>query len=283
MKTMSTCSAVLASCLLSVPSCAETASGADFLSGNWAIVDDRGVSDCDMPGAHGDEIGFEFARSGGRAVLYEVPDLFTVFGGLKVRVHGDDLIVTARTRFGRVKKFMKIRRLGTNEAEVLSTRNRPPDKLQRCAASGQSIAEGVSDANLFALSPTLTGGQGFLQVLSGETPADVCEGKVKPHDPDGQDRGSVQFELIGPSHFWALFFGDTVRTVYGYSTILSAQEIASDTVQISMRNWEGGAPVTLTIRVGADRIEIPELQATFARCRPDQSTSLGMHRTSWDP
>jgi hypothetical protein len=71
---------------------------------------------------------------------------------------------------------------------------------------------------------------------------------------------------------------DGPSAVAGFSTILSARQLAADTVRLSMRRWGNGASTDLTIRIGADRIDIPEVQATFARCRPDQSTSFGMHR-----
>jgi hypothetical protein len=277
--------AFLVSCVLSATSLAETNSGAEFLSGNWAIISETGVSSCDLPARRGEQIGFEFARSGGRAVLYEATDLFTVIGGLEVRAQDDELILTARTRSGDVKEFQRIRRKGPNEAEVVpEIKGRPPVKLQRCTTQIRPIAEGVSDANLFALTPTYSGGQGFPEVLSGEAPTDVCEGKVKsPSRPF--ERGTVQFELIGPSNFWAMFYvlgwePGRKRAVLGFSTILSARQVAADTVQLSMRRWEGegGAPTNLTVRIGVDRIEIPEIQATFARCKPDQKSSLGMGR-----
>jgi hypothetical protein len=133
----------------------------------------------------------------------------------------------------------------------------------------------VSDANLFALTPTYSGAQSFPQVFIGETPAAVCEGKVKPPTND-QERGWAQFELIGPSNFWAIFFG--VGDFSDFAAILSAHQVAADTVNLSLRSWETDKKTRVAVRIGADRIDIPELHATFARCRPDQDASLGMRR-----
>lgn len=269
----------LASIANNKPAPAEDIDGARFLSGNWELVDERFPHSCDFPSGHGDQIWFEFARSGGRALHYEAADLFTSYGGLSVRNENNILVVTAKTRSGEIRPFMRIRPKGANEAEIVKA---PGDThsigLHRCDAAGTSVTQGLSDTSLFALTPPETGGQGFPQVLPGESTADVCEGKIAL-DWRKPPRRWVQFELIGPAHYWAMFdFRDSDAMVSDYHDIVAARQLTTDTVGLTIRGWGKRSTKDISIRIGSDRIEIPELQTTFARCKSDQMGSLGMHR-----
>lgn len=272
--------AALATCS---PACAVPDPGAAYLSGNWSFIesmtDKDHPSSCGMPASHGDQIGYEFARSGGRVVVYEVPDLFSYYGGVEVHMDGDTLLLTARTRYGEARELQRIMRKGPDDAQIVRANGQPPITLHRCPGAMPPIAAGISDANLRALTPPITGGQGFPEVFTDEAPSDVCDGKVKA--PDWKDasrkrRSWAQFDLIGPGHFWGMLDGPEGSA--GFFTILAARQLAPDTVRLAIQRWGAKATDDLTIQIGPDRVTIAELKLTLARCRPDQPGSLGMHR-----
>ncbi len=250
---------------------AETANGAAFLSGDWLFVDASHPGSCGFPAAHGEQIAFEFSRTGGRALFFEAADLFSVFGGVEVRSEGDLLVLSARTRLGERREFARIRQKGANDAESLS-RDGSVTQLRRCPASGASPTTAISNSILLALSPPITGGQGFPEILPGEKPADVCAGALD----HGRPRAWAQFELIGPGFFWTFFGGRS--SVQDYSSILSARQLGDNEIILSLRNWATSSTIDLDVHVWPDRIEIPKLSAVFARCSPDQPGSPGMHR-----
>ncbi len=259
---------------LALPAAAAQSAESTFLAGDWGEVPETGDVPCGFPNGHGEQIAFEFARTGGRALIFEAADLFTAIGGLQVRSEGDVLILTARTRSGETKPMTRLKRTGPDSFEMMARDGKPGPKWRRCPAVENPVASDVSDANLFALTPAISGAQGFPEFWPGEMPADICEGKAAP-DTFQHRRHGLQFELIGPTHYWTMSDMDQIPD---FSSVRSARQVAADTLHLALYNWAHGATVEFDVRIAADHIDIPQLGASFARCRPDQDTSLGMHR-----
>jgi hypothetical protein len=246
---------------------------AAFLAGDWGEVRDGEAVKCGSPGA-GDQFAFEFARSGGRALLYEAPDLYSSFGGLELHTEGGLIAVWARARDGALKQFTSVRRTGPDTFEFVKRDGSAGGKWQRCPLTENPVAADVDTATLLALTPAITGGQGFAQLRPGESAADLCNGKIA-YDPLGQQRGWMQFELLGPVHYVTM---GNVPTIQDFSSVRAVRQTEPNVLRITLYNWIRKANVEISVRVAADHIDILELGMTFARCAADQPGGVGMHR-----
>lgn len=241
-----------------------------FLSGNWVELRKDGDTSCGSPGMHGEQVAFEFARSGGRMLRFEPADLYTGIGGIEVHSEGDVIAITALTPKGERKPLWRIRRHGNDAFDVLGSRGAAQSQWRRCPAAPDVIGPEVSAANLLALTPARTGSGGFVEVLPGETPADICEGRAKPDDFQHR-RGWILFELIGPTHF--ITFG-LLKDLEDFSIVRAVHQTAPGTLVLSVYNWPHKSARDLTIHIEADRIGIAELGVTLARCTAEQEARL---------
>jgi hypothetical protein len=257
-----------------------------YLEGAWleGVPADKG--DCRTHWYEGEpEIEFEFRKSGGRLMIFEPYDLFQQIQIAKVEISGDIVSIFALARNGTFIFFKHLRIVSANQFESIYE-DKPTTKVYRCSAPDLSVNEHASIEDLRLLTPPISGGLAFPQAVDGLRDDDVCEGKAREKAPDAE-RGSIQFELIGPVHFWV-----NAQSVYSLGEKLnldrvqSVRSIAPGKLKLRMRmhggikgGWDppggSGEVYDLTVIVTGKRIEIPEIGKTFVRCDPP---GRGMHR-----
>ena len=259
-----------------------------LLEGIWLIGEAPGTGKCISSTSLQTQIEFEFGKSGGRALIFEPPDLFTVvaLGG----VDKSDGVLTLLTaaRGGGWTAFMRLKPVGAGRLDLLPRPEQPPDtKAQTAYACGEpdrSVNAGVDFSRLAALTPPINGGWAFPAVVDGVSDADVCAAKL-PRPSLMMERKWIQFELLGPVHYWVLGFGLPHRLEYDY--VRSVEARGADTLVLHMQThqkgagWDnraaGGDKFDLTVIDRGSRIEIPELATSFVRCKPGQLGSAGLH------
>jgi hypothetical protein len=261
-----------------------------FLTGNWMRVDDHPGNACGSPVATGEQVAFEFARSGGRLLRYEPPDLFTSVGGLQLEQKGD--VVTASIE-GR-GALGGLRRIHADDFEMLDREGKALSRWHRCPALPDPIGPEVSTANLLALTPARSGGQSLRELLPEEEPSVICkpatevstegmtqaemaaEGARQWEQQEERRKkghtGWIQFEILAPGH--SMMLTNDVAGLGFFVRVTAIHQIAPDTLRLSLDALNKGKR-EITVRIAADHIDIPELDnASFARCTED----VGMHR-----
>ncbi|MCW3837385.1 hypothetical protein ACFQ1E_15535 [Sphingomonas canadensis] len=266
--------ALIAALQVAAPTAASP-SPEEFLAGNWLRVDEEPGGACGSIVARGEQIAFEFARSGGRLLRYEPPDLFTSIAGLKATAEGAVITLTAVHRDGERLPLTQLRQIGQNEFALLDEDGKPGNHWRRCPAAPNPIGPEVSNANLLALTPAISGGQGFVQILTGETAAMVCAGQVAETPFGAPRRGWLQFEILAPGHSLMLAF--FVPGLHEFERVRTVHQPSPDTLRLSLVR---AADTThdIDIRIADDEIEIRESGLRFARCKPGQEAGLGLHR-----
>ena len=265
--------------MLTAPPVAAQASlpGADaapYLAGNWKMLFE-GKGDCGFP-ASGNQIGFEFARSGGRALFYEGPDLWTAYVGIETRLDGNTIAVTAVDLEGKRRPLWSLKRLGPDEMQFSGTPDSPGRMLVRCPASDPlPIAADVTQADLFALTPNMSGLPNLFQIFPGEDPAKLCTASER--DPVERTRISIGFEIFGPGHAWIFVFGQS--PLADFSTIHAIRRTAPDTLALAITYLPTRKDIDLEVRILPDRIEIPAMGAQFFTCKPEQIAAIYKHRS----
>lgn len=254
-----------------------------FLEGVWLIgaPPDRGA--CLSHPYLDNEIEFEFRKTGGRALYFEPPDLYSAVSIADISTDGEVVSLTARTRDGKTVPFMRLRRLGRDAFEWLPRMDADPDskpeEVYRCGSPNRAVTGDIPLATLSLLTPPISGAEGLLEIWPGESDHDVCQGVTNSPDPSVRRRW-LQIELLGPAHFWV--FGDGFSRDYplDFDRVESVSQQGASTLKLAMRvgAWGRGKRYELTAHFVDDRVEIPELNATFVRCRPDEKGSWGMHR-----
>lgn len=241
-----------------------------FLAGNWLEVSDDPEAKCGSPVGRGEQIAFEFKRSGGRLLRYEPVDLFTSIGGIKLEEKDGVIAASAETRDGERRPLTRLRRVDADSFEFLGADGKPASKWGRCPAVPDPIGADVSLPNLLVLTPPYSGGQSFVELLPGESLSDLCEGKIGGWE---NPRGALQFELLAPGH--SIVIADRVEELHFFARATAIHQPAPDTLRLTLDSL--GKPLTeINIRITADFLEIPELHARFGRCSKD--VALGMHR-----
>lgn len=253
--------------LFAIPAAAQTSPEA-FLTGNWLEISDDPKDACGSPVASGEQIAFEFTRSGGRLMQYEPADLFTSIGGLKLEEKDGVIAVSAVPRDGERRLLTRIRRIGADNFEFVDASGKARSRWRRCPAVPDPIGVDVSLPNLLALTPAHTGGQGYAEILPGETAAGLCAGKssVDRFAP----RGWLQFELLAPGH--SILITNYIEELLFFVRVTAIHQPAPDTLRLTIDSFGKGLN-EINIRIAPDHIEIPELHAQFARCK--DATGMG--------
>jgi hypothetical protein len=270
---------------------APDADTAAYLEGLWLVGADPGGVTCLATASRGTELEFEFARSGGRLLVFEPTDLFTPVQIAGITRNGALVTVQGRGRDGRLKDIMTLKIVDDRHFQSVPAPGRFPRRAAeiaaRCGVPDRGVTAGVSTAQLAALSPPISGGWGYPEAIDGVDDADVCAGKAAA-GPPAIDRASLQFELYGPVHYW--IFGMNVRrgkhmAIYEY--VRSVRAVDDRVLKLTMQThleagagWDvpesRGEIYEITVIDSGSRIEIPEFHKIFIRCDPAQSP--GMHR-----
>lgn len=259
-----------------------------YLEGGWIDQKpDRGA--CTAHWYTGTEIEFEFRKSGGRALIFEHYDLFTAIEIPKIDRDGDVLTVQGRRRDGGILPLYRLRMLPPDRIEFLSENGKSTTGY-RCGRPDTSVTGSVPMSELSVLTPQVTGSLGLAEAIPGVSDADFCQGNVPPDKRPKSPRW-LQFELLGPVHYWVLGNVVTPRKIeFDYVRGVERFATASEHgLKLRMQEHTGGGDgwdvpesrgrfYDLTIIERGSRIEIPELSATFVRCDTGSPVSAGMHR-----
>lgn len=262
-----------------------------YLEGLWLIGEHPDKGECLSHPYRADQLEFEFRKSGGRVLRFEPPDLFTGIAITDVREEGDHVRLTARARDGDRQPFMALRLLKPDRLELLRKTGESEDAPQfayRCGRPNLSVTKSAPAAALSLLTPDLSGSQGFPEIRSGENERAVCNGRG-PKPPDQTRRRWLQFELIGPAHYWVFGQGFGSKRPLDFDIVRSVRELDPHTVRLQMQErakigqeWDPpggwGRRYRLTVIDKGGTIVIPELSASFVRCNADEVGSLGMGR-----
>jgi hypothetical protein len=255
----------------------------DYLQGIWLVGRNPDKGTC---AAHwydwSTQVEFEYRRSGGRVLIYEPPDLFTAIAIPYLSVDDDVLTIWAQKRDGPKVLYLRLRKLGEDRMELLSTDpSKTPTIAYRCGSPDLSVNAAVPMERIALLTPSLSGALSFPETEAGVSDRDVCQGR-------GANRGRLQFELLGPVHYWV--FGTHLRqgNTIEFDLVRQIHAIDAHTLKLDMQKhdsregWDAppsrGERYTLTIVDKPDRIEIPELSSSFVKCRPDEPGSARIHR-----
>ncbi|HEY1613053.1 MAG TPA: hypothetical protein VGF97_05075 [Rhizomicrobium sp.] len=272
---------------------APEADTATQLEGVWSIEKKPDKGSCISNWySQSTEIEFEFRKSGGRALVFEVPDQFTPISISGIARSGDSLTLQTRLRTGGYRDVFRIRLHPPNRIEMTSLAglssgpSSPRRVAYKCGEADLSVNAGVSPDSLAKLSPPVTGGWSFPAAIPGVRDEDLCNGR----GANLQERwraGGIQFELYGPVHYWA--FGLLPAHKLAFDFVRSIKEKGNGTFVMQMQEriekgtgWDvpesRGKTYQLTIIDHGGRIEIPELATSFVRCKEGDGASAGMHR-----
>ncbi len=262
-----------------------------YLEGIWQERDDPGGVSCRAYSGYQTQYEFEFARSGGRLLIFEPPDLFTPVQIAGISRDGDTLTVQGRARDGSSKDLMRLKILDDRHFQTVPAPGRFPQErpqiATRCDDPDRAVTAGVSAAQLAAIAPPVSGGWGYPEAVDGVPDGDVCQGKGLS-DTQRHNRASIQFELYGPVHYWIIAWNirhGQRMLVYDYvrSVTAAGEHVLKLQMQGHLEKGHGwdvpesrGETYEITVIDHGDRIEIPEFHKTFIRC--DATNSLGMHR-----
>ncbi len=262
-----------------------------YLEGIWLVGRQPDKGACISHSYLETQIEFEFRKSGGRALIFEPPDLFTVIAIPEGDKKGDVLFMKARSRNGALVPYLRLRPSGPDRIEMLphpeSDARGESQFAYRCGGPDLSVNASTTMAQLALLTPVLSGSQAFPAVEPGVADADLCKGQDV--GAESRDRRELQFELLGPVHYWVFGVGSSPEQSIEFDFVRSVTQLDAHTLKLAMQkhlaNGEGwdvakarGKTYTLTVIDRGGRIEIPELSTSFVRCRPEESGSSGMHR-----
>lgn len=181
--------------------------------------------------------------------------------------------------------------LTADSFEVVSperTSGRAKEFAYKCGEADESVTRDVTLDRLSLIEPPVSGGAILIETASGASDADLCSGRgltgaaTLPHR-------FLQFEVYGPAHYWVLGLGFAPQYRFEFDFIRSMEDRGEEGLLLHMQKrqkgdgWDAastrGQLYDLTIIPhGGDRIEIPELAATFVRCKPSDPIGAGMHR-----
>jgi hypothetical protein len=253
-----------------------------LLEGIWLVGQKPDQGPCLAHDYRATQIEFEFARSGGRALVFEPEDLFTAFAISGIERHGDMMLIQAQTRTGGLVPFLHVRVQSPDSIQLEALSGAPMDIAYKCGEPNRAVTAGVTPERLAALAPAVTGGWIFPAVIEGASDDDVCNGRVKI--PPGEEVKWLQIELLGPAHFWIFGWGMWPEHKLAFDLVRKVEARRDGALVLHMQEhsggWEGtgGKPYTLTVIDHGGRIEIPELGRSFIRCKAGEPGSGGMHR-----
>jgi hypothetical protein len=242
-----------------------------YLEGIWLIGAPPDQGPCVSHWYSDMQIEFEFRKTGGRVQVFEPNDLFSAIE-IDLQQGDDEIALTAQTPEG-AKPFLRLKVIAPDKFELLplpdSSLGKAPQIAYRCGSPDWSVTGSVPLERLSILTPEMSGGLTLVERTPGASSEETCVGR----------RGArwLQFELLGPVHFWALG-GRVSRPVdVAYDYVRSVQHIDDRTLKLQMQEhlelgngWDvaesRGRHYELTIVYNGEFVEIPELSATFARC-----------------
>jgi hypothetical protein len=269
-------------------SAAEAPDIRETLEGIWIEGRAPDKGDCLTARYDGEtQLEFEFRKSGGRVMVFEPPDLFQALQIARIDRDGDGYTLIARTRDGVEEPLVRLRVLDHARIETRS----PPDTggpqvpviAYRCGAPNRAVNESVPMDVLRLLTPEITLSASFPLAIAGVDDRDVCEGKgYAERLRAGVEQGGIQFELLGPVHYWVMMDGIYRPRKIVFDHVRKVTQAGPGVLKLAMQErargpgWDaGGAAYELTIIDKGTRFEIPEIGKTFIRCNPPQP---GAHR-----
>jgi hypothetical protein len=281
---------LVASCVTALPVAADLdQTSKDYLEGIWLIGKQPDKGMCIAHEYGEEQWEFEFRKTGGRLLIFEPYDLFTAVSVPQIERTGDLLSIQGQTRDGKLIPLNPIRLLPPDRIELLpkaedgsSAATSPKAVIAyRCGAADFAVNSSVTMEALAVLTPSLSGSQGFPEVEPGVSDEDLCQGR-------GKGRW-LQFELLGPVHYWVFGRGPWPEHRLEFDFVRSVRQLDPHALKLGMQErlakgegWDAaesrGKNYELTVIDHGARIEIPELSATFARCKPDDPGGVGMHR-----
>jgi hypothetical protein len=266
------------------------------LEGIWLIGKEPDKGPCISNHYQGNQIEFEFRKTGGRALYFEPPDLFTAISISGIEKAGEIWTVQARALNGGLRDFLRIRWLTSDRFEMLpaseaaaaaaAASNNPPQIAYKCGAPDLSVNADVSFERLASIAPPVSGAGKFAAAIPGVSDEDLCLGRM-PLEQILKAK-SLQFELFGPVHYWV--FGPVSsehKLIFDF--VRSVEDKGNGVLVLHMQEnlhkgdgWDveasRGKSYQLTIIDRGGRIEIPELSASLVRCKSTDPRSAGMHR-----
>ncbi len=288
---------LVAACSANVPSAAGLdRANQSYLEGNWLVDKPPDKGACTSRWYDTIEYEFEFQKSGGRLLIFEPRDLFTVVSIPRIERVGSLFLVYGQTRDGKLRPVLRMRLLPPDRIEFLPKddgggSSATPAKSRffyRCDSSNSTVNASVPMERLAVLTPSLSGAQGFPEREPGVSDRDLCQGRGL--DPQkAATRRWVQFELLGPTHYWVFGWGFWPKYKLAFDYVRSVHQLDPHTLKLDMQEhldegegWDvpesRGRTYQLTITDKGSQIEIPELSATFVRCKPEERGSRGMER-----
>lgn len=263
-----------------------------YLEGIWQDSADQGDTACLAYTGYHTQYEFEFAKSGGRLLVFEPTDLFTPLQIAGISRDDDRLTIQFAARDGSLHDGLRIRMLDARHFEFIPAPGTFPKRASttatRCGEPDHAPTAGVSPERMAALAPPLSGGQAYPAVIDGIADDAVCRGEGLS-DRQRFDQATIQFELYGPVHRWIFApnvrLGDHHMAIFDY--VRAVKAIDSHTLKLTLQEhlekgggWDvpasRGETYEITVIDRGTRIEIPEFHKTFIRCDPSQS--IGLHR-----
>jgi hypothetical protein len=269
-----------------------------YLEGIWLVGEKPDKGSC-LANSYDykTQIEFEFHKTGGRALIFEPPDLFTAIAISGIDKKDNVLSIQGLSRDGVRKAVMRVRIL-PDHLEFLSvhdpvsstTTPAAVDSAYRCGDPDPSVNAAVSFEKLATMVPPVSGGYAIMKAIPGVPDTDLCQGKVGPEfRQQGQKQPWLQLELYGPVHYWILGFNFPSNDRHVFDYVRTVKDAGDHTLKLEMQEhlekgdgWDvpesRGKLYELTLIDHGGRIEIPELATTFVKCKPTDPASLGVHR-----
>jgi hypothetical protein len=271
----------------------------DYLEGVWLVGKPADKGSCLLNWYDGaTQLEFEFQKSAGRLVVFEPYDLFQQIQIAKVEIDGDRLALYARARDGTYGFFQRVLLVSADQIEIFTNQDAKSaaswaegkrTTAFRCGVPNRTVNETVSMEDLSLLTPVITGAATLPEAIEGVADKDLCDGNWWAPGLKGRsDIRSMQFDLLGPVHYWAIWngFGEPKRRLE-FDYIRSIQRTAPGVLKLKMQEhvgissgWDApsakGETYEITVIWSDGRIRIPELDITLVHCDPPLR---GKHRS----
>lgn len=265
-----------------------------YLEGIWLIGAQPDKGACIANAYEQTQVEFEFRKTGGRVQIFEPePYLFTAISISGIQKQDDLLVLQGAVRNGGYRTIMRLRKLPPDRIEVLPQTNaRPgaqPEFAYRCGAANTAVNESIDLETLATFAPPVSGGWSLVSTVPGIPDSDICQGTAKLNAEQEKAFRSLQLEFYGPVHYYVFGWNFWPAHRLSFDLIRGMKREGDHTLKLEMQEhvlgrggWDipasQGKPYELTLIDHGDRIEIPELATTFAKCEPENPASVGWHR-----
>jgi hypothetical protein len=256
---------------------------ARLLEGIWLTGEEPDKGPCISNKYWSRQIEFEFRKTGGRALVFNPPDLISATSISGIEKTSDIWTVQGRVRNGGLRDFLRIRWLApdrfemlpSSEAAAAAASNKPPEIAYKCGAPDLSVNAGVSFERLASITPPTSGSGAFAAVIPGMPDEDLCQEHTPKQRPEAKWLG---FELFGPVHYWVFGRAFLHDHQLWFDYVRSVEDKGDGVLALHMQEnlhkgdgWDveasRGKSYQLTLIDRGGRIEIPELSASFVRCK----------------